>query len=282
MMAGDFELAWRASDEIRVLGVDDPHRYWLGEDFTGKRVMLRCLHGFGDSLQFLRYLPLLNRKAGSVCVEVGPRFAELARLLIGAHHVIVWGEQEPRWDVQMEVMELPYIFRTQLADLPLATRYLQVRPLHNAVHGGLFRIGLMWTAGQWNAERAIAFGHLHPLLGVSGCEFWNLTASVAGDERLNEDDACRAQLMGLARRIATLDLVITVDTLAAHVAGALGVPAWVLLQQAADWRWMRERSDSPWYPSLRLFRQGADRAWEPVIAQATAVLLDLIAERSSK
>ena len=279
MLAGDFEQAWRTSDRIRASGVADPHRYWLGEPFAGKRVMVRCLHGFGDSVQFLRYLPQLRAVAASVCVQVAPEFVELAQCLDGVDEVVTWEQAEFAWDVQMEVTELPYVLRTQVSELPVATNYLRL-PVRSAQKPQQkLRVGLAWTAGAWKPSRSIPLETLQPLLCVRGCSFWNLLREPAPQQTegvLLEDARCRESPLGLAERIQQLDLVVTVDTLAAHVAGAMGVPAWVLLEYEADWRWQRTRDDSPWYPLLRLFRQRCAGDWTEVAAR-TADALDALA-----
>ncbi len=282
MLAGDFERAWRASDRIRASQTPDPHRFWQGEPFDGKRVMLRCLHGFGDSIQFLRYVPRLRQRASNVCIEVAPRFRELATRLDGVGDVITWGDDSSaaaaEWDVQMEVTELPYIFRTQVAELPLAVRYLHPGAYPDPPRNRAAQVGLVWTSGDWNPSRSIDFELLQPLFQVPGCEFWNLQPTAAPETAgsfLRENESCRQSVLRLAESIAGLDLVITVDTLAAHLAGAMGVRAWVLLQRAADWRWMQVREDSPWYPSLRLFRQPAEGDWVSVIRRVAAELRTL-------
>ena len=243
---------------------------------------MRCLHGFGDSVQFLRYLPQLQSQASKVYVEVDPRFADLARYLMGVDEVITWGSKAPQippeWDVQMEVMELPYVFRTQVGQLPLAQRYLQIK----APAGGAStrpQIALSWTAGEWNPTRAIPLPLLTPILEEQGCDFWNLTTHCAprvGSASMHEDDLCRSTVVGLAQRIAAADLVITVDTLAAHIAGAMGVPVWLMLQHRADWRWMRDREDSPWYPSTCIFRQSNEGDWQGVVRQVMKKLRSFV------
>ena len=283
MLAGDFERAWRASDRIRELGVDDPHRLWLGEEFIGKRVMVRCLHGLGDSVQFLRYVPLLNARSASVCVEVAPRFVELARHFIGVSDVITWGPDAPQtaqeWDVQVEVMEFPYVFRTHMDDLPLAVNYLEVDAAGQRPDRKL-QVGVAWTAGDWNPERGIALTDLRPLLAIEQCVFWSLGSSTADSAgAMLEDVRCRESVMGLAKRIASLDLVITVDTLAAHLAGAMGIPAYVMLLHDADWRWMSTGESSPWYPSLRLFRQEETREWPIVVERVRLAVCELVDAR---
>ena len=292
MLLGEFELAWQQSDMIRHRGTQDPHRFWQGEAVQGKRIILRFLHGFGDAIQFVRYAPILRSLATTLVIEVPPRLLSLARLFEGTDRVITWGEHAPavapEWDVQVEGNELPYLFRTQLSDLPLSVNYLQLitpdRESPYLEHGSCdapnqkLRVGLVWTAGDWNPNRSIPFESICPILDVDGCEFWNLQQQTMAPSdsspigEIRQDVRSCKSIDGLAATISQLDLVITVDTLAAHLAGALGTPAWVLLQHAADWRWLHARGDSPWYPSLRLFRQPEQGDWNSVIQ---AVRLEL-------
>ena len=257
-----------------------------GESLQNKRVILRCLHGFGDAAQFLRYVPRLRALAAELLVEVPPEMLEIAPCFAGLDFVTTWGAQRPHaekaaaydWQVQCEIMELPYIFRTQLSDLPLALKYLRLpaetKGLAEQAMGPRrsLRVGVVWAAGGWNPERSIDISLLRPVLLTKGCEFWSLQGGAAqqGWSRLSvpglRDAAdCGDGMMALAATIAHLDLVLTVDTLAVHLAGSMGIPAWVMLQHAGDWRWMVDRSDSPWYPSLRLFRQAAPGDWASVI-----------------
>ena len=170
-------------------------------------------------------------------------------------------------------MELPYLFRTTLGNLPLTTGYLNL-PRTGILQAAAAmgdttrrRVGLVWTAGEWNPSRCIPLEQIVPLATQNpAIEFWSLAHHRASSEA--DTPAMRSQLevtgdgiLALAATIRTLDLVITVDTLAAHLAGALGTPACLLLQHAADWRWMHRRSDSPWYPSLELFRQPRPGDW---------------------
>lgn len=285
MLRGNYERAWQESDAIRTRALPDPHRLWQGESLSGKSVVLRCLHGFGDAVQMLRYVPRLRAIASHVIVEVPPRMLRFVRRFDGVDEVITWGPQaparSPQWEVQIEVMELPYIFRTQLSDLPLAANYLHLPQSQGPETNpsSQFKVGLEWSAGSWNASRAIPFDLLKPLFTVDGCEFWNLQGGPESQHAeslyspyLHEDASCRDSIEGLATTIAKLDLVITVDTLAAHLAGSLGVSTWLMLQHEADWRWMHARDDSPWYPSLRLFRQSVPGDWAGVIASVCDAL----------
>ena len=283
MLSGEFENAWRESDAIRARGKLDPHRFWNGEDVRGKRVVLRSLHGFGDAVQMMRYAPALRELCDELIIEVPPALRGLAPCFAGVEHVITWGDdapaKSPEWDVQMEVMELPYFFRTQIRDLPIAAGYLAVSSESRAsvqriMRGGdRPRVGIVWAAGEWDRSRGAPFELVERLVQNTGCEFWNLQGgpeqsawiSLSYIPGLRDAAECGEGILTLAAVIQELDLVITVDTLAAHLAGALGTPAWVLLQHAADWRWMVNRNDSPWYPSLRLYRQPDPGNWDAVL-----------------
>lgn len=299
MLLGRFASAWRESDAIRRRGAPDPHRVWNGENIDGKAVMVRCLHGFGDAIQSLRYVPLLRRRASRVIVETSPQFAELAECIDGIDRVLSWGKRagttQPEWDVQIEVTELPYFFRTEVHELPIATSYIHLpQPMLRSTArcfpaSDCMRVGVVWSCGEWNLSRSIPLEALLPVFADSRFEFWNLQGGPARREWRDATDAgnlrdapefcADAGLLPLACFIAQLDLIITVDTLAAHLGGALGVPTWVLLRYDADWRWMVDRSDSPWYPSLRLFRQDARRDWSDVVEYVRKALDAWIAGR---
>lgn len=299
MLEGDFEAAWKESDAIRARGAFDPHRFWDGEPLDGMRVIVRCLHGLGDAVQFLRYAERLRYAATQLVIEVPPALLDLAPCIRGVEKVVSWGECAPRspvaWDKQIEAMELPYYFRTTLGDLPVATNYLRISDAvcADAVRAmGIAagpRVGLVWAAGEWNRTRSLPFDEVKRLLAVEGCEFWNLQGGRAHDEwnvlgdrpALHDAAECGDGVLVLAAVIAQMDLVITVDTLAAHLAGALGKPAWVLLEHDADWRWMRKRSDCPWYPSLRLFRQRAQGDWQGLMSVVAGELNGYLSARAN-
>ncbi len=286
MLAGDFNAAWRESDAIRQRAVPDPHRFWMGEDLCGKRVMVRSLHGFGDAVQMFRFLPRLQATARQLIVEVPPRLVELAPYFDGMGEVMTWGEQAPAappaWDVQVEVMELPYLLRVGTENLLPGAGYLRlpesVRAQASRVVGAgtQRRVGVVWTAGHWNASRSIPFGFIEPFTRVDGLELWNLEARHASGAGAppgwRDVYECGDGIVALAAVIERMDLVITVDTLAAHLAGALGVPCWLMLQHRADWRWMAGRADSPWYPSLRLWRQSVAGSWAELLGRVADAL----------
>lgn len=286
MLRGDFEAAWKENDVIRRRGAQGPDCLWSGEAIDGKRVIVRCLHGFGDAVQMLRYAPALAARAADVTYEADPRLLPLLRHFPAVKQVIDWNDRDPAWDLQIEVMELPYLFRTTQSELPLAARYLALPQARTEAAARQLgpkrrpRVGLVWTCGEWNPSRNVPPDVLAPLASLD-VEFWSLQSRSAIEFcsalPLRDGRKITDGLLPLAAIIANLDLVITPDTLAAHLAGALGKPACVMLQFAADWRWMLDRSNTPWYPSLRLYRQPAPGDWPSVIdaiqADVEALLL---------
>ncbi len=299
MLAGNYQAAWEESDAIRRRGAPDPHRFWNGEELRDRRLILRSLHGFGDAVQMFRFLPQLQSIVSELIVEVPPRLLELAPCFDGIGRVITWGEgarsSTPMWDVQMEVMELPYALRVSAADLTPQQGYLhlpqaqRVRVAEVLGRRALPRVGVVWGAGTWNTSRSIAFAEFRALLDVDGVEFWNLQGEPEHGAWLvrRRDKPCRDVyecgdgIATLAAVIEQLDLVITVDTLAAHLAGALGVSCWLLLQHRADWRWMSGRENSPWYPSLRLMRQTQAGDWAGLLRQVRQELDAKVWEKGS-
>lgn len=291
MLLGELDSAWDESDAIAKRGQPDPHRFWDGRPFTGRRVLLRCLHGLGDTLQFIRYTPLIRQQAEWVAIEAQPTLKRLLEEAGIADCVLTWGEAEPLWDQQVEVMELPRIFRTTLHTVPNAVPYIQVKMGCVAPGDGWLRVGLVWASSAFNPARSIPIEHISSLFDTPGVVFFSMQA---GTERAEIEPwatrvACLYDpsegVLGTARSLAQVDLVITVDTMMAHLAGAMGRPVWTLLPYECDWRWMLDRPDSPWYPTMRLFRQRERGNWEPLIARVRRELKALArakrAERAS-
>jgi hypothetical protein len=300
MLLGDFEAAWRESDRIRAHGCSDPHRFWQGEDLHGKRVILRCLHGLGDTVQMLRYVPVMNAIVSSLIIEITPALHELAPMFEGVIDFITWGEKAPAdpplWDVQIETNELPYFFRTQVNELPISTDYLRLptevlRKCAPHSHDHLtLRIGVVWASGEWNLTRGVPFDSFRTLFDTCGCEFWNLQGDASRKQwqqlplspTLHDAEFCANNVVDLAGLIAQLDVIVTSDTLAAHLAGALGKPTLVMLEYAADWRWQHQRTDSPWYPTLQLIRQTEVGDWSTVIAEVQSLLHVLASQKQQQ
>jgi hypothetical protein len=287
MLLGQFERGWQESDAITSRGAPDPQRFWDGTDITGRKILIRCLHGLGDTIQFIRYAPLLRERARAVAIEAQPALKLLLQQSHLADKVITWGEPEPVWDRQIEVTELPRIFRTTLDNIPARVPYLTSSTSNPSHTTAPLKVGLNWASSTYNRNRSIRLESLQPVLRSSGVSFFSVQA---GSERAQlskvscavtdvyDESGC---VLAAAENLARMDLVISVDTMVAHLAGAIGKPVWVLLPYESDWRWMLARSDSPWYPTMRLFRQPRPGAWKPVVELVAAELTKLVRENAT-
>jgi hypothetical protein len=285
MLLGEFERAWKESDFIANRRAYDPHRMWNGESWADRRVMLRCLHGLGDTIQFIRYAPLLRSTCRHLTVQTHPQLVTLLQGVDGIDRVITWGEdsKDDEWDMQLEITELPRAFRTTLASLPVDIPYLEIPDELTAWACRLLpasdqpRVGVSWQAGSWCPSRAVSLQDLENVFTVDGIHFYSLQKGAT------DEDICPARVLraletyaqdvrDTAALVLNLDLVITVDTVTAHLAGALGRPVWIMIPFEADWRWMLDVERSPWYPTARLFRQRRENDWTDVVAEIATAL----------
>ena len=288
MLLGDFDSAWSEGERIDKRGRPDANRFWNRKPLRGKRVLIRCLHGLGDTLQFVRYAALLRKQVASLTIETQPLVKRLVQQSGLADHVISWGETEPAWDQQIEVVELPRIFRTTLETIPSSVPYLKGLPRDYARPGQQkLRVGLVWASSRYNPSRCVPLANLSELCRTAGVEFYSFQAGdnrqeLAGIDLPIQDAFDRSGcIQAAADGLANMHLLITVDTMMAHLGGALGMPVWTLLPFQADWRWMLYRTDSPWYPTMRLFRQQADGEWEAPISQLQTELQRLASDSDS-
>ena len=277
MRRGDFSAAWKISDGLlrarRPRDQENLPRWfqsvWNGEAVDAKRVLVRCYHGLGDTIQFIRYAPLLKKLAAEVIVWTQPSLIPLLRSIAGVDQWLPLHDGLPdvEYDVDVELNELPYVFRTTIETIPADVPYLHVEPAVLPPRDGHLRVGLIWQSGDWDSRRSIPFAEIARLGELQGIE-WHILqrdARAAGwDGKLGVISGGDNPLDD-ARVMRSLDLVISVDTMTAHLAGAVGVRTWTLLAREADWRWMLDRSDSPWYPTMRLFRQRKAGRWDTVI-----------------
>ena len=284
MRRGDFATAWKISDALLSTKKDqkDLPRWfqsvWDGRSVVGKRVLLRCYHGLGDTIQFIRYARLLKEIAAEVIVWVQPSLIPLLRSVRGIDRLVPLhdGEPEVEYDVDIELNELPYVFRTTLMTVPAEVPYIFVEPASLPFEGRL-RVGLIWQSGDWDNRRSIPFSEVKRLAQLPGIDWHILQREAVGagwDSSMGSISGGDNPLDD-ARIMRALDLVISVDTMTAHLAGALGVNTWTLLTFEPDWRWMLDRSDSPWYPTMRLFRQRDEGNWDNIIDNVTAQLSTL-------
>ena len=236
-------------------------------------MVVRFYHGLGDAVQMLQYASLLISMGGSVRYDVPSPLRPLLPFFLGTGPEVVPAEERDQSEI--EAMELLFRFRTRVEDLPLARNYLRLPPSLVGTAGSRMgarmrtRVGVVWAGGNWDRERWIPVEKLQVIFERSDLELWNLQLA---DERgkgtfprlRNAKAVCGTGLVALAATIANLDVLVTVDTLAAHLAGALGVPTYLLLKHQADWRWMGGET-TEWYPSLRLFRQQEPGEWDAVV-----------------
>lgn len=294
MLRGDFDAAWKISDGVlqrRLRSGERAHHLprhwqwlWDGRELAGLRVLVHCYHGLGDTLQFVRLLPLLRARCAAITLWLQPALIELLRDIEGADRIepLHDGAPDVTRDVDVELMELPHILRLTGRNIPARVPYLgQAFPRAPRDRARPLRIGLCWRAGEWNHARSIPESALSPLARVRGVQWFSLQFPASQPPFAIRDLACR-DLHELARRMCTLDLVISVDTLTAHLAGALGLPTWTLLPDDCDWRWMRERDGSPWYPTMGLFRQARAGEWTDVVEQVVSRLQDREKSERSK
>lgn len=277
MRNADFERAWEFSDKVLKAGLNRdydnlPRHYqciWDGTPLDKKRVLVRCYHGLGDTIQFIRYMPILKAISSEVIIWAQNELIDLLKTVEGIDKLIPLHDGKPQvdFDVDVEIMELPFIFRTTLNSIPGKIPYIFVSPLKLPSQNENISVGLVWQAGDWNQGRNIPFSSLSPLGDVCDANLYILQANAkkAGWEPGFGIPAGEFSLFDFARVIKGLDLLITVDSMPAHLAGALGVPVWLMLKKNCDWRWMENYDHSPWYPSMRIFRQQIESNWAFVI-----------------
>ena len=270
---------------------------WRGEDLTGKTIFLHSEQGYGDTIQFLRYVPLVASRGGRVILEVPPPLLRLAERLQGAVQVFASGVAPAAVDFFCPLLSLPRAFGTTVATIPGEVPYLTVDPVAVAAWRrrvadlkGL-RVGLVWAGNPRpnqpetngiNRRRSVTLGHFATLAHVPGVSF----VSLQKDQAASQTSPPRGLLVhdwtdelddfaDTAALIEALDLVISVDTSVVHLAGAIGKPVWLLNRCDTCWRWLLDRHDSPWYPTLRQFRQPKPSDWDSVMIDLQTALIRL-------
>lgn len=287
---GDFDRGWIAYERRWETGTFAPHRrnfkspLWTGEQSVdGCTILLHAEQGLGDTIQFARYAANVERLGANVILEVQPELAALMTGLEGAARVMARGEKLGPFDFHCPLMSLPRACRTRATSIPAAVPYLRVPQTKVAKWAERFRprrpaVGICWAGRNSHhndANRSIALVRFAPLLEIEDIQFVCLQRDASADSRallrsrgnvLDVSDDL-LDFADTAALILQLDLVVTVDTAVAHLAGALAKPLAILLPFAADFRWLRGRADSPWYPTATLFRQPSFDDWESVIEQ---------------
>ena len=261
---------------------------WKGEPIEGAWILLHAEQGFGDTIQFLRYVPMVAALGARIILEVHPELRSLVASTNGVRQVISRGDPLPKFEWQCPLLSLPLAFGTELQNIPANIPYLgsdfeAAKWLHKE-HATDLHVGLVWAGGAINVidrERSLSLAALNSLWQVKGVSFYSLQRGpVSAEAETSSFPFAGSQpqagdFAATAAAISQLDLVVSVDTSVAHLAGALGIPVWILLPARSDWRWLTDRDDSPWYPSAKLFRQQVEGEWSSVITRVAAELSHL-------
>lgn len=281
LLAGDYERGWAAYELRERQPWAKPRQFhaprWKGEELAGKTILLHAEQGLGDTIQFARYVAMVAGRGGKVILECQPELRDLLSSLQGTDRVLPLGAALPKFDVDCPLMSVPAILATRLDSVPATIPYLTADPrLIETWRGrlksgaGRIKVGLAWAGRpehQSDRHRSISLADLMPLANISA-DLYSLqkgtNVMLARPPEWKRLIDCTPDLINFADTAALvhhLDLVICVDTAVAHLAGAMGKPVWLLLPFVPDWRWLRDRSDTPWYPTMRLFRQQQPGQW---------------------
>ncbi len=288
--AGRFEEGWREYDwRFASKNVDRGFAQpaWDGSPFKGKTLLVHAEQGLGDTIQFVRYLPLVKQRGGTVLLECQPALVALFTGLAGADGIILHGDPLPAFDLHRPLLGLPRLFGTTLEAIPTGVPYL-AKPKGRKVKAlpaakDKLRVGFVWAGAPGHVNdrnRSVPLERFKSLASLDGVQLVSLQVGERATELndhawaasiIDRSEAC-GDLADTATLMGRLDLVISADTVPVHLAGALGRPVWLLVPFKPDWRWMRERDDSPWYPTMRLFRQKKPGEWPPVIQRVRRAL----------
>jgi tetratricopeptide (TPR) repeat protein len=292
----EYEGRWNAGD-FHSPRSDLPFPHWKGEDLQGRSILVYVEQGLGDMIQFVRYLPLLEARGAQVSLSALPHLHRLFGSLSGSVELVTPADKDLQFDVQVALMSLPHRFGTTLANVPAAIPYLSSEAersefWRNRIGPEGYRVGINWRGNQNLADRSFALSALLPFSQIEGVRLISLQKGDPIEELDQRPEGMPIEFLGedfdsgpdafidSAAAMASLDLVVTCDTSIAHLAGALGKPVWIALKYMPDWRWMLDRSDSPWYPTARLYRQPRAGEWGDVMKAMAADLTSFIAGQS--
>ncbi|MEX2114013.1 MAG: tetratricopeptide repeat protein [Pirellulales bacterium] len=283
---GDFEEGWREYSwrlkckDFKLRSYQAP--LWDGSPLDGRSLMVLAEQGLGDTLHFIRYLNLLKQQRGVVYVDVQPELVSLLKAS-GFTGVIARGSELPGCDLSVPLLSLPGLLETRLATIPGDVPYLAADPRSlkqwraRLPGGDVFKVGIVWQGNpgyMFDHLRSIPLVEFAPLAEIKGVQLFSLQkgtgveqlASAGRQFPVHELGSSLESFLDTAAAICNLDLVISCDTAVAHLAGGLGLPVWLALPKASEWRWLTGRTDSPWYPTMRLFRQSRGGDWGSVFA----------------
>ena len=302
LLKGDFEEGWREHEwRWRMVEFTSAQRnftkpQWTGQfgfsgGLKGKKILVHCEQGIGDTLQFCRYLPLVHKTGAEVFVEVQDSLYSLIAQLVSPDYLIRQGDPLPEFDFHCPMISLPFAVFAFHPEIPAHEHYLKPNDAIKMVWSQRLgnqrkkRIGWVWSGNQFHhndGHRSLPLQTLKPFIELLDNDFEQFSLQKdlrQGESEILNDLPCMLNLSesiasfeDTAALCALMDIVITVDTSVAHLSGSLGRPTWLLLAFAPDWRWMLDRDDSPWYPSFKLFRQKAISDWASVLSSLCAEL----------
>ncbi len=272
---------------------------WSGSDLAGKTVLLHSEQGLGDTLQFVRYAELVKQRGATVLVECPRVLTRLIASCPGVDGVIASGEVRPPFDMHVPLLSLPGIFRTTLGNIPANVPYLSPAvsatiPLPAELDDNpSFKIGIAWQGSRVNIAdpvRSIPFAEFAPLAALAGVRLYSLQMGDGREQLQAVNDAWPIVDLGdqlgdfnqTAAIMRKLDLIVSCDSAPAHLAGAIGAPVWVALAYVADWRWLVDRNDTPWYPNMRLFRQARAGDWQDVFQSIAEQVAHVVSEAAGR
>ena len=289
LLSGDYASGWGEYECRWTLERTKPrlrkflHPAWDGSNIPGRTILLHAEQGFGDTIQFIRYAPLVAARGARVIVECQPELVKLIGDMNGIERVVPAGETLADFDLHLPLLSLPRIFRTTLDTVPAAMPYLRADPTLasrwtkklSLGRKKRFKVGLVWAGGTSDPKRDCSLAMLGALVTAPDTVFVSLQKGDAAGQAVHPPAKMALLDLGpalndfadTAALISQLDLVISVDTAVAHLAGALGKPVWTLLRFAPDWRWLLGRDNSVWYPAMRLYRQHAPGDWSQALAR---------------
>jgi hypothetical protein len=288
-MLGEFEEGWKEFEwRLRVpqmrLARDFPQPRWTGREARGKTILLFAEGGFGDALHFIRYAPLVAARGATVLLECQAELLPLLSRVRGISAVFARGERLPAFDWQTPLQSLPLAFGTTLKTIPAEVPYLSAPPQRIAqwakrlAGDPSFKVGLAWAGSAEHDARSCSLATFAPLAAIPDVTFYGLQKGPQANQpvppglRLIQMGDELGDFADTAALVSNLDLVISVDTSVVHLAGGMGRPVWTLIPCDSDFRWLRNRTDSPWYPTMRLFRQPAGGPWGPAVESIAAAL----------
>jgi hypothetical protein len=303
MRPGWIEYEWRNRLEMakgRLPGIRAP--VWNGMRMPAGRILLIADQGFGDAMQFVRYVPMVRRYCDEVLLACSRELISLFQRVDGVGRCFQRWQDVPGFSAWCLLSSLPFVFGTEMDTIPGPIPYLSAEEgrvalwrdrLAGALLADGLRVGIVWAGRPTHPNdrrRSIPLDALLPLADMEGVRLVSLQtpvpeadkARVAAHPRLLDLSADLTEFAETAAIMRNLDLVVTIDSAVAHLAGSLGLPVWVMMPRPADWRWMLERTDTPWYPSMRLFRQPRPGAWDEVFTAIRAAVVEELAAREAR